>query len=56
MKIIIKYQNQDFKWYRYGEDHSHTSAYRTAEFRARSTGKRFKLVDVNNNLIDLIYP
>ncbi len=56
MKIIIKYQDQFRRWYRYGEAHSHLSAYKTAEFRARATGKRFKLVDVNDNLIDLIEP
>ena len=56
MKIIIKYQDQFFRWYRYGEAHSHLSAYKTAQFRARATGKRFKLVDINDNLIDLIDP
>ena len=56
MKIIIKYQDQFRRWYRYGEAHNQLSAYRTSEFRAKATGKRFKLVDVNDNLIDLIDP
>ena len=56
MKIIIKFLDLFRRWYRYGDAHSLLSAYKTAEFRARATGKRFKLVDVNDNLIDLIEP
>jgi len=56
MKIIIKFQDQFFRWYRFGECHNHLTAYKTAESRAKATGKRFKLVDINDNLIDLIDP
>ena len=56
MKVIIKYQDQFKRWYRYGECHNVLSAYRTAESRAAATGKRFKLVDINDNLIYLIDP
>ncbi len=56
MKIIIKYRDQFFKYLRYGEVNSHISAYTIARSRAKATGKRFKLVDKDDNLIDFIDP
>ena len=56
MKVIIKYQDQVRRWWRYQECNNVLSAYRTAESRAAATGKRFKLVDIKDNLIDLIDP
>jgi len=43
-KIIIQYQNQFGRWHRFQEKHNAADAYRTAKKRARSTGKRHRLV------------
>tara|TARA_B100000123_G_C25558418_1_gene352808 strand:- start:485 stop:655 length:171 start_codon:yes stop_codon:yes gene_type:complete len=56
MRVVIKYQDQFHRWLRYGEVHNVLSAYTTAKSRAKATGKRFKLVDKDDKLIDLIEP
>jgi len=56
MRVIIEYQDQIGKWRRYGESHHQPSAYRSATARSNATGKRFRLVDINGNLLDLINP
>ena len=55
-KVNIEYQDIFGYWKHYQMMHHLPSAYKTAQFRARATGKRFKLVDINDNLIDLIDP
>ena len=56
MKVIIEYQDQFGRWRRYGESHHEASAYRSAAAKASSTGKRFRLIDGNGNLLDIINP
>ncbi len=56
MKISIEWQDQFFRWHHYQTCHHQQSAYRTAEFRARSTKKRYRLVDDRGRLLDLIDP
>ena len=56
MKVFVQYQDLWFKWKHYGQFHSELSAYTIAKSRAKSTGKRFRLVDQQHNLIDLIEP
>ena len=56
MKFVLKYQDQFGKWHRYQEMHNQGDAYRTAKARAKATGKRFRIVDSNGNLIDLVTP
>jgi hypothetical protein len=54
--IIIQWQDQFGHWHRFQEKHNATDAYRTAQQRARSTGKRHRLVDESGALLDLIFP
>ena len=56
MKFVLQYQDQFGKWHRYQEKHNEGDAYRTAKARAKATGKRFRVVDADGRLIDLIYP
>ena len=56
MKFVLQYQDQFSKWHRYQEKHNEGDAYRTAKARAKATGKRFRIVDGNGNLVDLVSP
>ncbi len=56
MKFYIQYQDQFRKWRSYQLQHGQTSAWNTASNRARSTGKRHRLVDEDGNLLDLFEP
>ena len=55
-KIIIQWQDQFGHWQRYQEKHNAADAYRTAQQRARSTGKRHRLVDDDGRLLDILDP
>lgn len=55
-KFVIQYQDQFFKWRNYQTQHGQTSAYRTAETRARQTGTKHRIVDGDGRLIDLFFP
>ncbi|WP_413349963.1 hypothetical protein [Prochlorococcus sp. MIT 0702] len=56
MKFVLQYQDQFGSWRRWGEKHNEGDAYRTATARAKATGKRFRIVDGNGNLVDLVTP
>ena len=56
MKYILQYEDQFSKWHRYQEKHNEGDAYRTAKTRAAATGKRFRIVDGDGRLIDLVEP
>ena len=56
MKFIVQYKDQFSKWHRFKEKHNEAHAVRTAKARAKATGKRFRVVDADRLLIDLIYP
>ena len=56
MKFVLQYQDQFGKWHRYQEKHNQGDAYRTARARAAATGKRFRIVDGEGRLIDLVSP
>ena len=56
MKFVLQYQDQFGKWHRYQEKYNEGDAYRTAKARAKATGKRFRIVDGNGNLVDLVSP
>ena len=56
MKFVLQYQDQFGKWHRYQEKHNEGDAYRTAKARAKATGKRFRIVDGDGRLIDLVEP
>ena len=55
-RVIIQWQDQFGRWQRYGERHHEPSAFRTAQARASSTGKRHRLVDSHGNLLDILEP
>ena len=54
MKFVLQYQNQFGAWKRWGEKHNEGDTYRPAKARAKATGKRFRIVDGNDNPIDLM--
>ena len=54
--LVLQYQDQFGSWKRWGEKHNEGDAYRTAKARAKATGKRFRIVDGNGNLVDLVTP
>lgn len=45
IKVVIVYQDASGKWRRYQEINHEANALRTASARAKSTGKRHRLVD-----------
>jgi len=56
IEINMEYQNQFGKWNHYQTKHNQADAYRTAAARAKSTGKRHRLVDTSGSLLDLVEP
>ena len=56
MKLVLQYQDQFGKWHRYQEKHNEGDAFRTAKARAKATGKRFRIVDADGRLLDLVDP
>ena len=56
MTFIVQYEDQFSKWHRYQEKHNEGDAYRTAKERAKATGKRFRIVDDDGRLVDLVDP
>jgi hypothetical protein len=55
-KIIIEWQNQFGGWNRFAEVSHEPSAYRTAKQRAKTTGKRHRLVDADGRMLDIVEP
>ena len=55
-KYIIQWRDQFGKYHNYQTQYGRTSAYRTAEQRARNTDKVYRIVDGDGNLVDLFYP
>jgi len=55
-RIVIQWQDQFGHWQRFQEKHNQADAFRTAQARARSTGKRHRLVDDAGRLLDLVEP
>ena len=56
MKYVLQYQDQFGRWHRYQEKHNEGDAFRTAKARAKATGKRFRIVDADGRLLDLVNP
>lgn len=54
--INIQWQDQFGRWQHYQRKHHQPDAFRTAQARARSTGKRHRLVDERGQLLDLVEP
>ena len=55
-RVHIEVQNQFGGWQHVQTMHHQANAYRTAQQRARSSGKRYRLVDDEGHLLDLIEP
>ena len=56
MKYIVQFQTQWHLWKHFGTYHGRNSAYMTAQAKAKQQQRRFRIVDENNNLIDLFNP
>ena len=56
MHFIIEWQDQHGNWHHYQTKQNQADAYRVAQRRAESTGKRHRLVDDQRRLLDLIDP
>jgi len=54
MTINIEWQDQFGRWHHYQTKQNQADAYRVAQRRAESTGKRHRLVDNDKRIIDLI--
>jgi hypothetical protein len=56
MTINIEWQDQFGRWHHYQTVHHQGNAHQIAQQRARSTRKRYRLVDGNGGLLDLVNP
>jgi len=56
MTINIEWQDQFGRWNHYLTKQNQVDAYRVAQRRAESTGKRYRLVDAQGRLLDLLDP
>tara|TARA_S200002703_G_scaffold739_2_gene1324 strand:- start:6738 stop:6950 length:213 start_codon:yes stop_codon:yes gene_type:complete len=54
--FVLEWQDQHYRWHRYGVFNGRCTAYRTAEHRTRTTGKKHRLVDGDGQLLDLFHP
>ena len=55
-RIEIEWQDQFGRWQHFQTMHNAANAFRTARNRARSTGKRHRLVDGDGRLLDILEP
>jgi hypothetical protein len=56
MTINIEWQDQHVNWHHYQSKQNQADAYRVAQRRTDSTGKRHRLVDDDGRLMDLVDP
>ena len=56
MKYFIQWQDQHHRWVTFTTKVNERDAYRTAAARAKSTGKRHRLITETKQLVDLIDP
>jgi hypothetical protein len=55
-RVVIECQDQFGRWHHYQTMHNEANAFRSAQNRARTTGKRHRLADERSRLLDLIDP
>jgi len=55
-KYRIQVRNQFGGWQQYQTVHQLPSASRTGQTKASQSGKQYRIVDEDGNLIDLFYP
>jgi hypothetical protein len=56
MTINIEWQDQNGNWHHYQSKQNQADAYRVAQRRTQSTGKRNRLVDESGKLLDFLNP
>ena len=56
MKIFIQLQNQHGGWIPYSTSNHYQFAYKRFATASRNIGKRFRLVDDSENVLDIINP
>ncbi len=56
MKVIIQFEDQHHYWKHYGTYHHQPSSITLAQQLAQRRGTRFRVVDENGVLLDLLYP
>ena len=54
IKVTIQYQDHQGYWRSFRTSHHEPSAYKEAHRRAKTTGKRHRLVDGSNRILDII--
>jgi len=54
--FVLEWQDQHYRWRRFGVFNGRVTAYRTAEHRTRSTQKKHRLLDADGALVDLFNP
>lgn len=55
-RFTIEWQDQFGHWHSTQTMHNEANAFRTAQSRAKRTGKRHRLVDEDGRLLDVIDP
>ena len=55
-KVFIQWCDQFGHWKHYSTSHHPPSAMKSAQNRARNTGKRHRLVNNNGDLLDILEP
>jgi len=55
-KYKIQVRNQFGGWQHYQTIHHLPSASRTAQSKASQSGKKYRIIDEDGNLVDLLYP
>lgn len=55
-KVFIQWQDQFGHWKHLTSSHHPPSAMKSAQNRARNTGKRHRLVNNNGDLLDILEP
>lgn len=55
-RIEIEVQNQFGRWQHVQTKHNEADAFRAAQSRARSSGKRHRLLDEDGRLLDVLEP
>ena len=55
-KVHIQFQDLWGYWKHYRTTHHESTAFKEASNRAKSTGKRHRLVDSSNHILDILEP
>lgn len=56
MKYFIEWLDQHNRWNKYSSYHHQPTAYKSASNRAKSTGKKHRIIDDSGQFVDLFEP